>query len=40
MDMPMEHKRKRKSVAAQTAAQEPLPELPAEVLDKLVTGPM
>ncbi len=38
MDMPM--KKKRQTVARQAAARGPLPELPKELLDKLVKGPM
>src|SRR5690606_6458836 len=37
MDMPMKKKR---TVAAQAAARGPLPELPKELLDELVKGPM
>ena len=37
MDMPM---KKRRSAAAQAAARGPLPEVPAELLDHLVKGPM
>lgn len=37
MDMPMKKKR---TVAAQAAARGPLPEVPAELLDHLVKGPM
>lgn len=37
MDMPMKKKR---TVASQAAARGPLPELPAELLDQLVKGPM
>ena len=37
MDMPM---KKRRTAAAQAAAREPLPEVPAELLDHLVKGPM
>lgn len=37
MDMPMKKKRK---AAAQAAARGPLPEVPAELLDHLVKGPM
>ncbi len=40
MDMSMDQKRKRNSVAAQAASREPLPELPAGLLDKLDPGPM
>jgi putative transposase len=36
MDMPS----KRRTVAAQAAARGPLPEVPAELLDQLVKGPM
>lgn len=38
MDMPM--KKKRQTVARQAAARGPLPELPKELLDQLVKGPM
>lgn len=38
MDMPM--KKKRQTVARQAAARWPLPELPKELLDQLVKGPM
>ena len=38
MDMPM--KNKRQTVARQAAARGPLPELPKELLDQLVKGPM
>lgn len=38
MDMPM--KKKRQTVARQEAARGPLPELPKELLDQLVKGPM
>ncbi len=38
MDMPM--KKKRQTVARQAAARGPLPELPKELLDHLVKGPM
>lgn len=38
MDMPM--KKKRKTVARQAADRGPLPELPKELLDQLVKGPM
>ena len=38
MDMPM--KKKRQTVALQAAARGPLPELPKELLDQLVKGPM
>lgn len=38
MDMPM--KKKRQTVARQAAASGPLPELPKELLDQLVKGPM
>ncbi len=38
MDMPM--KKKRRTVASQAAARGPLPELPKELLDQLVRGPM
>lgn len=38
MDMPM--KKKRQTVARQAAARGPLPELPKELLDQLVNGPM
>ena len=38
MDMPM--KKKRQTVASQAAARGPLPELPKELLDQLVKGPM
>ena len=37
MDMPMKKKR---TIAAQAAARGPLPELPQELLDELVKGPM
>ncbi|SPT39197.1 Transposase and inactivated derivatives [Achromobacter spanius] len=37
MDMPM---KKRRTAAAQAAARGPLPEVPAELLDHLVKGPM
>jgi putative transposase len=37
MDMPM---RKKRTVAAQAAARGPLPDLPKELLDELVKGPM
>ncbi len=37
MDMPM---KKRRTAAAQAAARGPLPEIPAELLDHLVKGPM
>jgi transposase-like protein len=37
MDMPMKKKR---TIAAQAAARGPLPELPRELLDELVKGPM
>jgi len=37
MDMPMKKKR---TIAAQAAARGPLPELPKELLDELVKGPM
>lgn len=37
MDMPMKKKR---TAAAQTAARGPLPEVPAELLDHQVKGPM
>ncbi len=37
MDMPMKKKR---TVASQAAARGPLPELPTELLDQLVKGPM
>ena len=37
MDMPMKKKR---TAAAQAAARGPLPEVPAELLDHLVKGPM
>ena len=40
MDMSMQPKRKRNSVAAQVAARGPLPELPPELMDQLVKGPM
>jgi transposase-like protein len=40
MDMSMQPKRKRSSVAAQVAARGPLPELPPELMDQLVKGPM
>ncbi len=38
MDMPM--KKKRQTVARQAVARGPLPELPKELLDQLVKGPM
>lgn len=38
MDMPM--KKKRQTVARQAASRGPLPELPKELLDQLVKGPM
>ncbi|EAY62350.1 Transposase [Burkholderia cenocepacia PC184] len=38
MDMPM--KKKRQTIARQAAARGPLPELPKELLDQLVKGPM
>ncbi|KVV46675.1 transposase, partial [Burkholderia ubonensis] len=38
MGMPM--KKKRRTVASQAAALGPLPELPKELLDQLVKGPM
>jgi len=38
MDMPM--KKKRQTVARQAAVRGPLPELPKELLDQLVKGPM
>ncbi len=38
MDMSM--KKKRQTVARQAAARGPLPELPKELLDQLVKGPM
>ena len=37
MDMPTKKKR---TVASQVAARGPLPELPKQLLDQLVTGPM
>ena len=37
MDMPMKKKR---TIAAQAAARGPLPELPKELLDELVKGPI
>ncbi|WP_407058951.1 hypothetical protein ACKZDW_21985 [Ralstonia syzygii subsp. celebesensis] len=37
MDMPMKKKR---TLASQAAARGPLPELPKELLDELVKGPM
>lgn len=37
MDMPMKKKR---TATAQAAARGPLPELPAELMDHLVKGPM
>lgn len=37
MDMPM---KKRRTAAAQAAARGPLPEVPAELLDHLIKGPM
>ncbi len=37
MDMSMKKKR---TIAAQAAARGPLPELPQELLDELVKGPM
>ena len=40
MDVSMQPKRKRNSVAAQVAAQGPLPDVPAELMDQLVKGPM
>jgi transposase-like protein len=40
MDMSTQPKRKRNSIAAQAAAQGPLPELPTELMDQLVQGPM
>ncbi len=38
MDMSM--KKKRQTVARRAAARGPLPELPKELLDRLVKGPM
>lgn len=40
MELSMQPKRKRNSIAAQAAAQGPLPELPPELMDQLVKGPM
>lgn len=37
MNMPM---KKRRTAAAQAAARGPLPEVPAELLDHLIKGPM
>lgn len=37
IDMPMKKKR---TIAAQAAARGPLPELPQELLDELLKGPM
>ncbi|MGE4370442.1 MAG: IS256 family transposase, partial [Burkholderiaceae bacterium] len=33
-------KKKKRTVAAQAAARGPLPDLPTELLDELVKGPM
>ncbi|MEM5406378.1 IS256 family transposase, partial [Paraburkholderia unamae] len=40
MDMPMDKKQKRRTVASQAAARGPLPALPEGLLDELVKGPM